>query len=92
MTISGELTFKGKITTPTRTLRKQVFQLLDRSQRDPQRHEFELINENCGLIDEHKIGDHILVHFRIRSSHTTHKLIPNLVALRIEKIEPTDIF
>lgn len=89
----GELVAKGENTFPTRTLTKRLFQVLDKSENQMQRLEFELLNDQCKIIDEFNLGDHLLIQFRIRSTDWRNaqgrsRMIQNLVTIKIEKIDP----
>lgn len=50
----------------------------------PQFVQFQLVQDRCGLIDAHLIGDLITVHFDLRGKKWNEKYITNLNAWKIE--------
>lgn len=50
----------------------------------PQFVQFQLVQDRCGIIDSHRIGDLITVHFDLRGKKWNEKYITNLNAWKIE--------
>lgn len=50
----------------------------------PQFVQFQLVQDRCGIVDSHRIGDLITVHFDLRGKKWNGKYITNLNAWKIE--------
>lgn len=50
----------------------------------PQFVQFQLVQDRCGIVDSHRIGDLVTVHFDIRGKRWNEKYITSLNAWKIE--------
>lgn len=71
MDLTGEIKFIGEEQQVSDKFRKRDFVITDNSSQYPQHVSFQLTQDKCGLIDKHKIGDLIKVHFNLRGREWT---------------------
>lgn len=86
--IEGKLhkKFEAKAVTESFTTRELV---IETDSQYPQLVKFQLTQDNCPLLDHHKEGDTILVHFDLRGRQWNDKFFTNLQAWKIDKVDST---
>lgn len=71
MDITGILKVKGETEVVSEKFKKREVVLTDNSSQYPQHISFQLAQDKCALIDKHRIGDTIKVHFNLRGREWT---------------------
>lgn len=66
MDITGILKVKSEPMQVSEKFKKRDFVITDNSSQYPQHISFQLVQDKCGLIDQHNIGDEVKVYFNLR--------------------------
>lgn len=67
----------------TDSFRSRIF-VIETDGQYPQFVQFQLVQDRCGIVDSHRIGDLVTVHFDLRGKKWQGKYITNLNAWKIE--------
>ena len=94
MEFNGEIVYVGAVEQISDKFKKRTFVVLDKSGKYPNEVQFELVQNNCGLVDEIRIGDLVQVAYDVRGRSFQRKdgsqgWMNSLQAWRVVKVERT---
>lgn len=81
--VTGKIHSIGEVEQKTESFQAREFVLEVMDGQYPQLAKFQLVQERCGIIESHNVGDTVTVHFDLRGREWNGRVLTNLNAWKV---------